>query len=126
MTSGLEKRIAKLRAIADLDSRHGQPVGDALRDACDIAMELIRERDLAIAHDRQPYPTQWAYDQAVAALEAQRQRAERAEALVPPDVGDPVVVSRADLVAYLNRGGPDPYREAEALERLLRAAGIED
>lgn len=126
MTSGLEKRIAKLRAIADLDSRSGQPVGDALRDACDIAVELIRERDLAVAHDRQPYPTQWAYDQAVAALEAQRQRAERAEALVPPDVGDPVVVSRADLVAFFNRG-PFDIEDAEgALERLLRAAGIED
>jgi hypothetical protein len=43
-------------------------------------VDRLREgRDLAIAHDRQPYPTQWAYDQAVAALEKHRQRADRAE-----------------------------------------------
>ena len=30
--------------------------------------ELRRERDLAIAHDRQPYPTAWAYEQACKAL----------------------------------------------------------
>jgi hypothetical protein len=24
---------------------------------------LARERDLAVAHDRQPYPTAWAYEQ---------------------------------------------------------------
>ncbi len=29
-----------------------------------------RERDLAIAHDRQPYPTAWAYEQVCKALEA--------------------------------------------------------
>jgi hypothetical protein len=40
---------------------------------------LTEERDLAIAHDRQPYPTQWAYDQAVAALEKHRSRADQAE-----------------------------------------------
>lgn len=26
--------------------------------------QVIHERDLAIAHDRQPYPTAWAYEQA--------------------------------------------------------------
>jgi uncharacterized membrane protein YccC len=41
---------------------------------------LREERDQALAHDRQPYPTQWAYDQTCAALETQRQRAEQAEA----------------------------------------------
>jgi hypothetical protein len=41
---------------------------------------LREERDQAIAHDRQPYPTQWAYDQACAALGKQRQRADAAEA----------------------------------------------
>lgn len=37
--------------------------------------EARRERDLAVAHDRQPYPTQWAYDQACKALEKHRSRA---------------------------------------------------
>ncbi|MEV4174008.1 hypothetical protein [Nonomuraea sp. NPDC049709] len=43
--------------------------------------QLRKERDQAIAHDRQPYPTQWAYDQACAALETHRARADAAEAI---------------------------------------------
>lgn len=39
--------------------------------------ELRRERDLAIAHDRQPYPTAWAYEQACTALHKHRDRAEQ-------------------------------------------------
>lgn len=35
---------------------------------------VLRERDLALAHDTQPYPTAWAYDQACKALEAERER----------------------------------------------------
>lgn len=38
------------------------------------------DRDLAIAHDRQPYPTAEAYELACAALKKQRERAEKAEA----------------------------------------------
>jgi hypothetical protein len=37
---------------------------------------LERERDLAIAHDTQPYPTAWAYEQACKALEKMRQENE--------------------------------------------------
>ncbi|MEY9995848.1 hypothetical protein ABIE67_007880 [Streptomyces sp. V4I8] len=44
--------------------------------------ELRRERDLAIAHDRQPYPTAWAYEQACKAREKHRERAEAAEAVI--------------------------------------------
>jgi DNA polymerase III epsilon subunit-like protein len=40
--------------------------------------------------------------------------------------GSDVVVSRADLVAYLNRGTGDVAEEVAALNRLLAAAGIED
>lgn len=39
--------------------------------------------------------------------------------------GSDVVVSRADLVAYLNRGTGDVAVEVAALNRLLAAAGIE-
>lgn len=53
------------------------------RQACDEAADRIAaleralaaaqaERDLAIAHDRQPYPTAHAYEQACKALEAAR------------------------------------------------------
>ncbi|MDJ0460621.1 hypothetical protein [Streptomyces sp. H27-C3] len=37
------------------------------------------ERDLAIAHDRQPYPTTWAHEQACTALATHRRRADTAE-----------------------------------------------
>lgn len=40
---------------------------------------LTEERDLAVAHDRQPYPTQWAYDQACKALHKNEERADQAE-----------------------------------------------
>jgi len=38
------------------------------------------ERDLAVAHDRQPYPTADAYETACRALEKHRERADKAEA----------------------------------------------
>jgi hypothetical protein len=38
-----------------------------------------RERDLAVAHDRQPYPTAAAYEVVCAALEDKRKRLEAAE-----------------------------------------------
>lgn len=40
----------------------------------------LRERDLAIAHDRQPYPTAWAYEQAVKTIERMRPVIKVAEA----------------------------------------------
>jgi hypothetical protein len=42
--------------------------------------ERTRERDLAIAHDRQPYPTAHAYETVCAALQTHKARAEAAEA----------------------------------------------
>ncbi len=44
-----------------------------------LIRKLESERDLAIAHDTQPYPTAWAYEQTCKALHAQRERAEKAE-----------------------------------------------
>lgn len=52
----------------------------AIRD--EEMAKLREERDLAIAHDRQPYPTAWAYEQACKALNAWRERAETAEAAI--------------------------------------------
>lgn len=43
--------------------------------------ELRRERDLAVAHDRQPYPTAWAYEQACDALRRKTEAIERVRAL---------------------------------------------
>ena len=61
--------------------------------------ELEAERDQAITHDRQPYPTAWAYEQACAALEKHRKRADKHEA----------TVARVEA-------------EAEELERMIRTA----
>jgi hypothetical protein len=44
--------------------------------------ELRRERDLAIAHDRQPYPTAWAYEQACAALNRKTEQIERVRSVL--------------------------------------------
>lgn len=49
----------------------------ALVPAAELA-KAIQERDLAIAHDRQPYPTAWAYEQACKALESARRELEQA------------------------------------------------
>ena len=38
--------------------------------------ETEAERDLAITHDRQPYPTAWAYEQVCKARDQWQQRAE--------------------------------------------------
>jgi len=43
-------------------------------------MEAETERDLAITHDRQPYPTAWAYERACEALNKHKLRADILEA----------------------------------------------
>jgi hypothetical protein len=59
------------------------------------AAELERERDLAVAHDRQPYPTVEAYETACAALSKHRDRAERMEAEVKRAYG---LIQREDAL----------------------------
>ncbi len=43
---------------------------------------VTQERDLALAHDTQPYPTQWAYEQVCKALEDHKQQLAASEARV--------------------------------------------
>lgn len=61
--------------------------------------ELEAERDQAVAHDRQPYPTAWAYEQACAALEKHRKRADKHEA----------TVARVEKLAHDMRGWCSPH-----------------
>lgn len=61
--------------------------------------ELEAERDQAIAHDRQPYPTAWAYEQACAALEKHRKRADKHEA----------TIARVEKLAHDMRGWCSPH-----------------
>jgi hypothetical protein len=44
--------------------------------------QLTEERDLAVAHDRQPYPTAWAYEQVCKARTKHQERADAAEAVL--------------------------------------------
>jgi hypothetical protein len=93
VTDGLRQRYADALLNASLDGLKEFQTFATLRDAALFAADVVlavrdkemaalrEERDQVVAHDRQPYPTQWAYDQACAALETQRQSAEQAELL---------------------------------------------
>jgi hypothetical protein len=107
----------------------GQHMLDAVLAVADAEQaELRRERDLAIAHDRQPYPTAWAYEEACTALNRHRDLAE---------------VRRLALSAALRLGTGAPWetirdRAAELatpadqaalrsdLEDALKGAGVYD
>lgn len=71
-------RFARGIPLVCSDERHAAKVAGLEAELA----EARRDRDLAVAHDRQPYPTAWAYDQACAALEQHRQRADTAEAAI--------------------------------------------
>lgn len=77
----------------------------ALRDRAERAeaalIDCIEERDLAIAHDRQPYPTADAYERVCATLQ-------RAEALL------------AEMVTAYTRAG---HLTAEQWQRVREALG---
>ncbi|WP_329336155.1 hypothetical protein OG252_13270 [Streptomyces sp. NBC_01352] len=69
-------------------------ITDAALAAADAEQaELHRERDLAIAHDRQPYPTAWAYEQACKALHRKTEAIERVRAVLETEA----VVGRTAL-----------------------------
>jgi hypothetical protein len=79
--------------------------------------ELRRERDLAIAHDRQPYPTAWAYEQACKALRKHQERADAAEAALAR-----VRLLHDNLVASVELASPeDPITRGAAAERIAAA-----
>lgn len=82
------ERIGKQLQIAELKNR-GTLANNLCPDhrdkqvgkpclACEVE-RLTLERDLAIAHDRQPYPTAWAYEQACKTIHQHQIRAEAAE-----------------------------------------------
>lgn len=96
-------------------------------------LELARrERDEAIAHDRQPYPTAWAYEQACKTIERMRPVVERAQewrdGFARPAAGpfprqlalcDAVDAyeSEMEAIAAANRSGGDvPVEPAPAAE----------
>jgi hypothetical protein len=112
-----ERYAAAIRDTAGWVLDDGQHMIAAVIAVADAEQaELRRERDLAIAHDRQPYPTAWAYEQACKALrrkgavvERVRQMADYWEQQLPEVIRTPAVVSalRAALEA-----ADDPSRLA--------------
>lgn len=70
LVGAIDKRDVYDLAAAVLDVRD-----DAYQDLAGRLLATEAQRDLAIAHDRQPYPTAWAYEQACTALETHRRRA---------------------------------------------------
>jgi chromosome segregation ATPase len=76
----LREEVAALKKELDWADEQSQ-LSFAQRQQIEAERDQAREeRDLAIAHDRQPYPTAWAYEQACKALEKHRTRANKAEA----------------------------------------------
>ncbi|WP_460786204.1 hypothetical protein, partial [Microbacterium tumbae] len=70
--------------------------------------ELRRERDLAIAHDRQPYPTAWAYEQACTALNRKTEAIDRVRSVLESEavVGRSALDYRGLITAALMAAAP--------------------
>lgn len=95
--------------VADLRTFDEQ-LADAVITVADTEQaELRRERDLAIAHDRQPYPTAWAYEQACKAL---NRKTEAIEQLLKWAAG-------LDVVAQELAGPEAKHPVAEHIRHLL-------
>jgi hypothetical protein len=60
---------------------HGLTLAMVANDAEQQLAALAFQRDLAAAHDRQPYPTSWAYEQACKALRKHHDRIAAVRAL---------------------------------------------
>lgn len=107
----LEKELGRVAALAAIQ---------------EYQMDKLREeRDLAIAHDRQPYPTAWAYEQACKALNKWRERAEQAETKVLAyESADCYVTSCTSCAGHLDRERRQEERaeKAEAAVARVRAA----
>ena len=76
--------------------------------------ELEEQRDLAIAHDSQPYPTAWAYEQVCKTLEAAKQRIKELEKQ-NIDLLEEVVDALQDVVFYV----PRPTTTSAHADRVL-------
>ena len=110
--------VARLEATRAEQERIAQE-----RDNAVAEVEALKaERDLAVAHDRQPYPTADAYEAACRALEKHRARADTAEAEIEALKG-------ARLLSVLfghHEGAPKPFAlQRRNGQRELVALGAE-
>lgn len=79
-----------------------------------VLEEAEEERDLAIAHDRQPYPTAEAYEKVCAARTKWQEQAEAAQAEVERLTGEK---AHAVVVDFLDSWRYCPVSEAPAASR---------
>lgn len=77
-TDGWAWAAANFSTLSTPASDRYRRIAEAVMAIADAEQaELRRERGLAIAHDRQPYPTAWAYEQACKALRRKAAAIER-------------------------------------------------
>jgi len=89
--------------------------GKPIRMTPEHLLTVVTDRMLAIAHDRQPYPTPFAYEQACEALRKHRERADAAEARV-----DALRALPERLRVTAAAAGPNP----DARRAALREAAL--
>jgi hypothetical protein len=78
----LREKLARSRAANQSITEQHKTAVNGMAELASQLHQAQRERDLAIAHDRQPYPTADAYERACLALEVHRDRAHRLAATV--------------------------------------------
>jgi len=103
---------------AELEAIRARNWGET-EDTDELLMEVDRltdERDLAVAHDRQPYPTAWAYEQACRALADARADVERIT--VRFNAAQSIRVSRLDMEVYYIGERDERRRIRAAIEAL--------
>ena len=140
-TDRAERRDRYAAAIRETDGwvlDGGQHTIDAVMAVADAEQaELRRERDLAVAHDRQPYPTAWAYEQACKALHRKEAAIERVlefaasldeigRQLAGPEAVHPVAAHIRHLLDTPAAEAPEPAtqdeaRRGDAFEAWLKA-----
>lgn len=116
-------------AMDAVTTGHVPDLLDAILAVADAEQaELRRERDLAVAHDRQPYPTAWAYEQACKALRRKTAAIERllafaaslddiARKTAGPDAVHPVAAHLRDQLVTLT----DEDEQADAQPEFTEA-----
>lgn len=93
--------------------------------------QLARERDLAVAHDRQPYPTAEAYERVCALLEERKDEAARLRAILQSceSVGVELTWHPGRIQATARNARADAlgekYRESEAKREHEQRARVE-
>lgn len=119
------------RYVAYVEKRNSVPFGvtvavrNILQPLATIRTALsqaYRERDLAIAHDRQPYPTAWAYEQVCKALHSKEDALSQAN--TAREKADDSLEAIKQLIEVAQRRNRDiPWSRIQDIIRLAQAEG---